>query len=345
MKRIVSGIQTSGILHLGNYLGAIKNWKNLQQNKNNECLFFLADNHSITLRFMRQLESEANPEPNLNDNNISELTMKTAACLLACGLDAKTSPIFVQSQILEHSELMWILSCMTPPSWLNKMIQYKEKSKNGKVGTTGLYTYPILMAADILLYKANEVPVGEDQVQHIEVTRDIALRLNKLCKQEIIPIPNYVIPENSSRIMSLSNGKTKMSKSDQDGLSCISLIDTEEAIKHKIFKARTDSIPSIYYDMENRPEVSNLLNIYATIQGIPMDKALKKLEGGNMLDFKNTLIQTLIKEIVPISLKANKLMSHDREYIKQVLNDGRQRAQDIAKTNLTEIKRSLSYLV
>jgi tryptophanyl-tRNA synthetase len=338
MKRIVSGIQTTGVLHLGNYLGAIKNWKHLQNMPNNDCIFFIADNHSITLKFIRQLEEG-------EQNNINELTINTAACLLACGVDPRKSPLFVQSQILEHSELMWILSCMTPLSWLNKMIQYKEKSKNNKYSTTGLYTYPVLMAADIILYKASEVPVGEDQIQHIEVARDIAIRLNKLCKSEVVPIPNYVIPEISSRVMSLQNGKSKMSKSDKDSLSCISLIDSEETIKQKVMKAKSDSIATIYFDIENRPEVSNLLSIYSSLEGITIDEAVKKFENAKMVEFKHEIINVLNREILPITIKANKLISHDRDYIKDVLNEGRKKAKQIAEINLTEIKKSLNYLI
>jgi tryptophanyl-tRNA synthetase len=340
MKRVVSGIQTSGVLHLGNYLGAIKNWKIMQQNPDKECIFFLADNHSITLKFIRQLEDGAE-----ENTTISDLTINTAACLLACGLDTKKSPLFVQSEILEHSELMWILSCMTPLSWLNKMIQYKEKSKNSKFSTTGLYTYPILMAADILLYKAEEVPVGEDQTQHIEVARDIAIRLNKLCKADIVPIPNYIIPKHTARVMSLQNGKTKMSKSDKDSLSCISLTDTEDIIKQKVMKAKTDSITNIYYDTEARPEVSNLLAIYSSLEGISMDETVKRFEHAKMVEFKQELISVLNREVLPITIKANKLISHDRDYIRDVLRDGKQRAKQIAEANLCEIKRALNYLI
>jgi tryptophanyl-tRNA synthetase len=335
MKRIVSGIQTSGILHLGNYLGAIKNWKLLQSDSTNNCLFFLADNHSITLKFIKQLEEQS--------SSINELTINTAACLLACGLDTKKSPLFLQSQVLEHSELMWILSCMTPLSWLNKMIQYKEKSKNGKLNSTGLYTYPILMAADVLLYKAQEIPVGEDQIQHIEVARDIAIRLNKLCKSDVVPIPDYKIPANSARIMSLQNGKTKMSKSDRDSLSCISLTDTEEIIKQKIIKAKTDSISTIYFDLENRPEISNLLNIYSSLEGLSMEETVKKFEQAKMVEFKHELVNSLFREVLPISIKANKLISHDRDYIRDILHDGKQKAKCIAEANLDEIKRALNY--
>jgi tryptophanyl-tRNA synthetase len=322
-KRIISGIQPSGILHLGNYLGAIKTWRS---NTNNS-LYFIADNHSITTRFNKE-----------NTETINQLTIKTAACLIACGIDEN---LFVQSHIPQHYELMWILSCMTPKSWLNKMIQYKEKSKDNNA--TGLYTYPILMAADILLYKAEKVPVGHDQIQHIECTRDIAIRLNKVCGSDIIPIPEYILSK-ASRIMSLQNGNTKMSKSDKNTLSCISLIDDEETIRNKIFKARTDPIVGISYEIDRRPEVSNLINIYSALEGISVEEVVKKFENIKMLDFKNEIINSLLKEILPISKKANELLN-DEAYVTKILNEGRDRAIEIASKNLDEIKRNLKYLI
>jgi tryptophanyl-tRNA synthetase len=322
-KRIISGIQPSGILQLGNYLGAIKTWKSHTTNS----LYFIADNHSITTRFHKE-----------NTESIEDLTFKTAACLIACGIDKN---LFVQSHILQHFELMWILSCMTPQSWLNKMIQYKEKSKDNN--HTGLYTYPILMAADILLYKANEVPVGEDQVQHIEFTRDLAIRFNKMCESEVVPVPNYLLSK-ASRIMSLQNGKTKMSKSDKNTLSCISLIDDEEVMKNKILKARTDPIVGISYNIEKRPEVSNLINIYAAIEDMSIEEVVKKFENAKMLDFKIEIINSLHKEILPISKKANELLN-DKAYINKILSEGKKVASEIAEKNIREIKRKLNYLI
>jgi tryptophanyl-tRNA synthetase len=322
-KRLISGIQPSGILHLGNYLGAIKTWRSQRQNS----LYFIADSHSITTRFYKD-----------NTETIDELTIKTAACLIACGIDKN---LFVQSHIPQHFELMWILSCMTPKSWLNKMIQYKEKSQDNNA--TGLYTYPILMAADILLYKAEEVPVGDDQIQHIECARDIAIRLNKVCGVDIIPIPNYLLSK-APRIMSLQNGKVKMSKSDKSSLSCLSLIDDEETIKHKILKAKTDPVVGINYEPENRPEVSNLINIYSALEGISKEEVVKRFENSKMLEFKMEIIKSLCREILPISKKANEILN-DRGYIKKILLEGKNNASEMAEKNLDEIKRSLKYLI
>ena len=327
-KRVISGIQPSGILHLGNYLGALKTYTTHYNNKNS--LFFIADNHSITTRFMNQS----------NIDKLEEMTINTAACLIACGIEEN---LFVQSQVPQHAELMWIISCMTPQSWLNKMVQYKEKSKNNNNTTIGLYTYPLLMAADIILYKAEEIPVGDDQIQHVEVTRDIAIRLNKISQTDSIPIPNYVLSK-ISRVMSLQNGKTKMSKSDKDTLSCISLTDDEETVKHKILKARTDPITPISFDSSTRPEVSNLLNIYCSIEQISIEEAVKKFQNSKMLEFKMELINSIQKEITPIGKKVNDLLQ-DKEYILKKLKDGADIAKNIAEKNLEEIKIKLNYLI
>jgi len=346
LKRVVSGIQPSGILHLGNYLGAVKNWTKLQDDPNSKCFFFIADNHSATNKFLENLSKEKE-DANEVYSDLNNMVIQTTACLLACGVNPKRATIFSQSNILAHSELMWILSCMTPMSWLNKMIQFKEKSKNKdkELSSTGLYTYPILMAADIMIYKGEIVPVGEDQIQHIELTRDIVIRLNKICKKEVIPPPEYIINKQASRIMSLQNGLNKMSKSDKNTHSCLSLITDEEDIKSKILKAKTDSLGKITYDVKNRPEVSNLINIYSQIEGITIEATLLKYENASTYEFKQGLIKMLNENVLPISYKAKNLIEKDFDYVRDILREGKKIALEEANKNLAEIKDNLNYFV
>lgn len=344
LRRVVSGIQPTGILHLGNYLGAVKNWQKLQNS--NQCFFFIADNHSVTLKLLRELGDNDNNTSNVGreDPKLNNLVLNTASCLLACGIEPKN--IFVQSHIHEHTELMWILSCITPLSWLNTMIQFKEKSKNNnKNASTGLYTYPILMAADILLYKGENIPVGEDQIQHIEITRTIAQRLNKLCKKEILPIPQYILNNQGSRVMSLQNGNIKMSKSDPNKNACLYLINSEEEIKAKILKAKTDPIRRIDYDLTNRPEVSNLISIYSSLENLSIENVVKKFENASMLEFKQELIKSMCISLLPISERARLLINKEQSYILDILHEGRKRAKEEAGKNIYEIKKNLNYLI
>jgi tryptophanyl-tRNA synthetase len=345
-KRVVSGIQPSGVLHLGNYLGAIKNWINFQETNSNNCFYFIADNHSVTTKFLKDY-TESEKEENYKGDRINDMVIQTAACLLASGVNPKKCHLFTQSHIPAHSELMWILSCMTPLSWVNKMVQYKEKSKNknNEPSSTGLYTYPILMAADILIYKANIVPVGEDQIQHIELTRDIAQRLNNIAKKEILPLPEYVVDKQTARIMSLQNGTTKMSKSDKSTYSCVTLVCSEEQIKLKITKAKTDSVGKIFYDEKNRPEISNLLNIYSNIENLSIDEIIKKYENATTFEFKQDLIKLLNDTISPIAYKAKILIEKESSYVKDVLREGKKAAILESEKTLHEVKESLSYLL
>jgi len=372
-KRIVSGVQPSGVLHLGNYLGAIKGWtdtiKSYHNNSfsnnqeeinsiNSNLIFFIADNHSITTKFLKDenkyesLENQSNDLKISSFNNgnskvaekLSNQVITTVACLLASGVDPKKCIFFRQSDVKQHAELMWILSCITPQSWLNTMIQYKEKSKNNQLITSvGLYTYPILMAADILLYNAEIVPVGEDQIQHMDLTKNIAQRLNRLCGESIVKVPEYSLNKQGSRIMSLQNAKKKMSKSDETKNSCISLLDKSDDLKTVIMKAKTDNLSEIYYDIQNRPEVSNLINIYSCISGLTYEKIKLKFENRSFFDFKNDLVEILKKEIVPISQKAEELLTDNSGFMDEIMFDGSVKAGKIAEQNLKNIKKLLNF--
>jgi tryptophanyl-tRNA synthetase len=348
LTRVVSGIQPSGILHLGNYLGAVKNWVQMQDESDKKCFFFIADHHSATAKFLEDSNKDEILESPLEKNqfqSIEKLTIQTAACLLACGVNPKKVTMFTQSNILPHSELMWILSCMSPLSWLNKMIQFKEKSKSKDLSSTGLYTYPILMAADILIYKGELVPVGEDQIQHIELTRDIAIRLNKIAKKNVVPPPQYIVNKNASRVMSLQNGLTKMSKSDKNTHSCLSLITTEEEIKAKITKAKTDSLGKISFDPKQRPEISNLIHIYSQIENISVEDTVNKFSECSTFEFKQELIKSLNESLLPISYKARNLIEKEFDYVRDVLREGKKIANEEASKTLSEVKQSLNYFL
>lgn len=375
IKRIVSGVQPSGVLHLGNYLGAIKGWTNSINkyhsylsdpyiNENNEIksklIFFIADNHSITSKFLKDENKYYNVKELEDDKNLSnpkkagenypvklsDLVTITAACLIASGIDHKKCIFFRQSDVKQHAELMWILSCITPQSWLNTMIQYKEKSKNNQLITSlGLYTYPILMASDIMLYNAEVVPVGEDQVQHMDLTKRIAERLNKLCGENIINVPEYELNKQGARIMSLQNAKKKMSKSDETKNSCISLLEKKDDLRNLIMKAKTDNISEIYYDNLNRPEVSNLINIYSCITGISYDEIKQIFHGKSFFDFKTSLVDVLSKEIIPISEKAENILNDKSGFLDEILHKGSLEASAIAEKNLYNIKKLLHFYI
>ncbi len=271
---VFSGVQPTGNLHLGNYLGAMKNFVELQKKTN--CIYSIVDLHAITIF----------QDPKELNNSILE----TVAGFIACGLDFKKSIIFNQSSVSEHAELAWIFNCVSRLGWLNRMTQFKEKAGTNKENASvGLYVYPNLMAADILLYKATHVPVGDDQKQHLELCRDIANKFNNdFGNSEFFPIPEPLIHKNFSRVMSLRDGKKKMSKSEESDYSRINLQDSEDEIKKKIKKAKTDSsaIPSDKKDLEKRPEALNLLNIYSSITSSTLEKTLKEMEGKDFSQFK-----------------------------------------------------------
>ena len=325
-NRILSGVQPTGNLHLGNYLGAIKNFVKLQ--KDYECYFMLADLHSITIF----------QDPKQLRENIIE----TAAVFLACGLDPKKNVIFCQSSVPGHSELAWIFNCVARIGWLNRMTQFKEKAgSNKEKASVGLYSYPTLMAADILLYKATHVPVGEDQKQHLELCRDIAVKFNNdfNCK-DFFSLPEPIIIKEVARIMSLKDGTKKMSKSDESEASRINLTDTEEDIVQKIRKAKTDNdlIPKNELQLADRPEARNLINILSILNSSTIEKTLKDLSGKNFSELKNKLSEVLIKEIVPIGKKI-KEFKKDTDTIKKILKSGSEKANIESQKTIKEVQK------
>jgi tryptophanyl-tRNA synthetase len=325
-NRILSGVQPTGNLHLGNYLGAIKNFVKLQ--KDYECYFMLADLHSITVF----------QDPKQLRENIIE----TAAVFLACGLDPKKNVIFCQSSVTGHSELAWIFNCVARIGWLNRMTQFKEKAgSNKEKASVGLYSYPTLMAADILLYKATHVPVGEDQKQHLELCRDIAMKFNNdfNCK-DFFTLPKPIITKEVARIMSLKDGNKKMSKSDESEASRINLTDSADDIVQKIKKAKTDNdlIPDTEFKLTDRSEARNLINIFSILNGSTIEKTLKELSGKNFSELKNKLCDVLIKEIVPIGKKI-KEFKKDTEAIKKILKIGSEKAKIESQKTIKELHK------
>jgi tryptophanyl-tRNA synthetase len=311
MKRILSGIQPTGNLHLGNYLGAIRNWVGLQQG--NECLYMLADLHAITV-----------PQ---NPAALRRQVRESAAALIACGVDPVKSAIFHQSAVSAHAELAWILSCHTPLGWLNRMTQFKEKAgKHREEAVLGLYSYPVLMAADILVYRATHVPVGEDQKQHIELARDIAGAFNRYYEKEYFTLPEPLIMGEATRVMSLRDGTKKMSKSDESDYSRINLTDDADAIAKKFKKATSDSFATVGENIENRPEAKNLLIIYAALRGIGREQALAECESMNFSAFKQSLTEVAVAHLSPITARMRELLA-DSTYIDGVLAKGVARAR------------------
>ena len=328
-KLIFSGVQPTGNLHLGNYLGAIKNWVKLQEKSN--CIFCIVDLHAITI-------SE-------NRNQILNNTREVAAAYIASGIDPKKNVIFVQSNISGHSELSWILSCHTPIGWLNRMTQFKDKAgKNKEKAPLGLYSYPVLMAADILLYKSTHVPVGEDQKQHLELSRDIAQAFNRYYNHEFFPIPDPIITGNATRVMSLKDGMKKMSKSDPSDQSRINLTDDSLNIKKKIQKARTDSgpFPQSIKELENRPEINNLINIFSALNDEPPESVIFEYKEKDFKIFKSDLSDLVNEKISKISSEMKKLLK-DQDYLESILRDGCQRANEIAKKNIEDLKNLIGF--
>ena len=331
-KIIFSGVQPTGNLHLGNYLGAIKNFVELNDDKENHCIFCVVDLHAITVK---QDKDELK-------NNIRE----TAATFIASGIDTSRSIIFNQSEVHAHAEGSWILSCMAPMGWLNRMTQFKEKAgKDKEKASVGLYIYPILMASDILLYDATHVPVGEDQKQHLELTRDIAQKFNKDFNCEnFLKIPEPLIKKKFSRIMSLKDGLKKMSKSDPSDLSRINLTDTKDEIVNKIKKAKTDSypIPNEEIKLKDRPEAQNLLGIYSSISNQNLDETLNEFGGKNFSDLKVQLAEILSNKISPITKEIKKL-TNDKKYLDKILLEGASKAEEIAGQKIKEMKKIIGF--
>ncbi|MFL2824259.1 MAG: tryptophan--tRNA ligase [Alphaproteobacteria bacterium] len=328
-KRVFSGVQPTGSLHLGNYLGAIKNFVNLQNDF--DCLYCIVDLHAITVW--------QNPE------DLRANILDVASAYLACGIDPTKSTIFVQSAVPYHAELSWIFNCISRVGWLNRMTQFKEKAgKNKEKVSSGLYTYPNLMAADILLYLADLVPVGDDQKQHLELTRDIAQKFNndysKFGGKDFFPIPEPLILEESSRVMSLRDGTKKMSKSETSSMTRIELRDENDLIIKKISKAKTDQfpIPESIGELDNRPEVKNLLNIFSSLGEEPILNILNNYSGKQFSDLKNDLSDLLINRLSPIRQELIKI-DNDEGFLREVLNDGAIKAKEKSEKNIKEIKK------
>ena len=331
-KKIFSGVQPTGNLHLGNYLGAIKNFVELNNQKDNECIFCVVDLHAITVK----------QDPKELKKNIRE----TTATFIASGIDPKKSIIFNQSSVAAHAEGAWILSCVSKIGWLNRMTQFKEKAgKDKEKASVGLYSYPVLMAADILLYDATHVPVGDDQKQHLELCRDIAQKFNSdFDAPKFLRAPTPLIQKGFSRIMSLKDGKKKMSKSDPSDLSRINLTDEKDQILNKIKKAKTDTMPmpSEQKNLSERPEAENLLGIYSSLKNQSLEKSINEFSGKNFSEFKEKLSEIVVEKIQPISNEIKKLLD-DPRYLDDILLDGSNKADKIASKKIKEIKKLVGF--
>ncbi|MES2983719.1 MAG: tryptophan--tRNA ligase [Pseudomonadota bacterium] len=363
--RVLSGVQPTGNLHLGNYLGAIRNWVGLQDS--HECLFMLADLHAITV-----------PQ---DPAALTRNTRETAAAYIACGIDPEKSVIFPQSAVSMHAELAWILSCHAPLGWLNRMTQFKDKGqvavkfnykneeqrkliekvmkevevkvifskddflvqKNTNDAKLGLYSYPVLMAADIIGYHATHVPVGEDQKQHLELARDIAGAFNRAYGVEFFPLPEPIILPTAARIMSLRDGSKKMSKSDPSDYARITLTDDADTIAKKLRKATSDSIEGVTYEPETRPEVANLLTIYAALTGTTPDAVASQFASAQTSAFKSALVDVAVDKLSPITTRMRELMD-DTTALDAILKAGAGKARAIAAPILAETMKRIGFL-
>ena len=330
-KLVFSGVQPTGNLHLGNYLGALKNFVSLQ--KEMKCIYCVVDLHAITV-FQKPKELESN-------------VFETLATFLATGLDPEKSIIFNQSSVSGHAELAWILNCVSRVGWLNRMTQFKDKAGSDKEkASVGLYIYPNLMAADILLYKATHVPVGSDQKQHLELSRDIAQKFNNdyNCK-DFFPLPEPLIPKNVSRIMSLRDGNKKMSKSEESDYSRINLKDSADEINKKIKKAKSDSdqIPDNLKALEKKPEALNLINIYSEISKNNLEKVLNEMSGKEYSYLKTKLSELLISEIIPVGREIVKFLE-DKAQLERILKKGSEKANIIAEENLKNVREKVGLI-
>ena len=331
-KKIFSGVQPTGNLHLGNYLGAIKNFVELNNDASNECIFCVVDLHAVTVK--------------QNPKELKKNIRETAATFIASGIDPKKSIIFNQSSVSAHAEGAWILSCIARMGWLNRMTQFKEKAgKDKEKASIGLYSYPILMASDILLYDATHVPVGDDQKQHLELCRDIAQKFNNdYDVDDFFKVPEPLIQKEFSRIMSLKDGSKKMSKSDISDLSRINLTDDKDQIINKIKKAKTDplSMPKDIKDLDGRLEAQNLLGIYSSLDNSNLENSINKFSSKNFSEFKHQLSELLINKILPISQEIKKLLQ-DHNYLDSILLDGVEKADKIASKKIKNIKEIVGF--
>ena len=331
-KKIFSGVQPTGNLHLGNYLGAIKNFVDLNNDIDNECIFCVVDLHAITVK----------QDPKELKKNIKE----TVATFIASGIDPKKSIIFNQSKVSAHAEGAWILSCVARMGWLNRMTQFKEKAgKDKEKASIGLYSYPVLMAADILLYDATHVPVGDDQKQHLELCRDIAQKFNNDFNLEnFLQVPQPLIQKEFSRIMSLKDGSKKMSKSEISDLSRINLTDDKDQIINKIKKAKTDPMPmpKTTSELEERLEAKNLIGIYSSLTNSTVEKSVEIFVGKNFSEFKEELSDVIVDKIEPISVEIKKLLN-DQTYLNNILEEGAEKANSIASKKIKSIKEIVGF--
>jgi len=332
LPRVLSGVQPTGALHLGNWLGAIRNWVDLQ--KDHDTFFCVVDLHAITVPH--------------DPDRLAQDTLSTAALYLACGLDPERSTVFVQSQVAAHSELCWLLNCVTPLNWLERMIQFKEKAvKQGDNVSVGLLDYPVLMAADILLYDADLVPVGEDQKQHLELARDIAQqRINaRFGKAEtpVLKVPKPLILKEGARVMSLTDGRSKMSKSDPNEGSRITLLDPPELIAKKVKRAKTDPERGLEFDNPDRPETDNLLGLYAILSGKGRDVVAQECTEMGWGQFKPLLAEATIAALEPIQ-ERHRLLMDDRAQLETVLQKGRERASAVAESTVRRTRDAMGFL-
>ena len=331
-KKIFSGVQPTGNLHLGNYLGAIKNFVDLNNDTQNECIFCVVDLHAITV--------------SQNPKDLKSNIYETVATFVASGIDPKKSIIFNQSQVGAHSEAAWILSCVARMGWLNRMTQFKEKAGREKEkASIGLYSYPVLMAADILLYDTTHVPVGDDQKQHLELCRDIAQKFNNDYKIENFFItPEPLIKKEFARIMSLKDGLKKMSKSEVSDLSRINLTDDKDKIINKIKKAKTDTqpLPSTIEELEKRPEAKNLIGIYSSLINKTLQESIDEFAGKNFSEFKEKLSDIVVNEINPISLRIKELLD-DKVFLEKILKNGCEKANEVASKKIKKIHEIVGF--
>ena len=319
MKRVFSGVQPTGNIHLGNYLGALKQFVELQDD--HECLYCIVDEHAITV-----------PQ---DPKQLREHILDVAALYLAVGVDPKKSIVFVQSDVSGHAELGWVLCCNSSTGELSRMTQFKDKSKNKESAPTGLFTYPVLMAADILLYDTDVVPVGNDQKQHIELCRDLAIRINNKYKKTFV-VPEGRFMKAGARVMALDDPTKKMSKSAENVHSRISLLDEPSKIKKSIMKATTDSEGIVKFDIENKPGISNLLSIYSALSGKSIEELEAMYEGKGYGDFKKDLVEVTVEALAPIKARYEEIR-HSEELI-EILKDGAERADAIAKKTMARVK-------
>jgi tryptophanyl-tRNA synthetase len=331
---VFSGMQPTNTLHLGNYLGALKNWVRLQETM--ECLYCVVDMHAITQDsgYAHAME-------------IGQSTREVAAAYIASGVDPARSILFNQSQVPEHAELAWILNCVARLGWLDRMTQFKEKSgKHKERASVGLYTYPVLMAADILAYKATHVPVGEDQKQHLELARDVAQKFNNdFAVPDFFPLPEPVITGVATRVMSLRDGTKKMSKSDESDYSRINLTDDAEAIAQKIRKARTDPapLPDSKDGFSGRPEAENLVNIFAALADESREATIARFAGRQFSEFKNELAELAVEKLVPVAVEMRRLLADPAE-IDRLLRRGAEKARALAAPVLADVKRTVGFV-